>query len=570
MNEEQEQKSIQIRALLAFVLSAAILFLYSRYVVKPQAPKPPAAAVTVTSASIPAPAKGVVQATEPKPTAGASQHAIQSAAQEQTFLVESGNYLVSLSNRGAVVTSWTLKNYQDEIGRPLELVNPAAAPEAGFPFSYAPQSELNQNLFQVESSGGPPASTQQVRLHAPVTLTFRWSDGRVSARKSFRFSDDSYVVQVQSDLTRDGAPWPHLLTWRGGFGDFAVEDSARNVKTFYFDATQNKIIRLDAKAAAKGPVDNVGNYLYAGVEDHYFAAAFLTENRGQPLTLQTTAVEAATSHESKKQPFASAAVGGAGDNRFLVYVGPKSLATLRAIQPQLAQLVDFGFFSFIAYPLFLMLTWTHHWLPNFGWAIVVVTVIINFILFPLKLKSMQSMKKMQRIQPLIKHINDKYKNLSMRDPKRQEQNKEVMELYQKYGVNPLGGCLPMLLQVPFFFAFYAVLNWSIEMRHMSWLWVKDLSAWDHLYLLPIAMVATQFFYQKMTPSTSADPAQQKMMQFMPLIMGFFFYRLPSGLVLYYLTSNLVGILQQWFINRLPEPELETGKLKHRPKLKANR
>jgi len=174
---------------------------------------------------------------------------------------------------------------------------------------------------------------------------------------------------------------------------------------------------------------------------------------------------------------------------------------------------------------------------------------------------MKSMKKMQKLQPLIKNINDKYKGMGMRDPKRQNQNQEVMALYSKYGVNPLGGCLPMVLQLPFFFAFYTVLTVNIEMRHAGWLWVKDLSSPEDLLLgffrlLPILMIATQFWYQKMTPATTADPAQQKMMQYMPLVMGFFFYGLQSGLVLYWLTGNLVGIGQQWFINRLPEPDMD--------------
>ncbi|MBI3695901.1 MAG: membrane protein insertase YidC [Acidobacteria bacterium] len=563
MDEDQDQKSIQLRALVAFALSAIVLFAYQYFVVKNAPPKPPAPAAAETKSAPPSPAPAAAPAAKKearKPAATAAP--VEAAPAEQTFVIETDTYLVALSNRGAVATSWTLKKYKDESGKPLELVNVSAAGQAGYPFSYGAQADssagldiagLNQSLFRVET---PPG-----RLAAPITLTFQWSDGNLRARKSFHFEKNSYVVDVQSDLTQNGTPAPHWLAWRGGFGDAAVEDAAKTVKTFYFDTTAGKVIWHEAKDAEKGPVVNSGNYLFAGVEDHYFAAAFLQNSPGVPLQLETSALETANGREQKKQLFAGAAVGGAGDNRFLAYVGPKSLETLRSVRPQLAQLVDFGFFSFIAYPLFLMLTWTHRWLPNFGWAIVAVTVVINFILFPLKLKSMTSMKKMQKLQPLIKHINDKYKNLPMRDPKRQEQNKEVMELYGKYGVNPLGGCLPMLLQLPFFFAFYAVLNSSIEMRRAGWLWVSDLSTWDHIFILPIAMIATQFWFQKMTPSTSTDPAQQKMMQFMPLIMGFFFYRLPSGLVLYWLTGNLVGILQQWFINRLPEADLEIEKPK---------
>jgi YidC/Oxa1 family membrane protein insertase len=161
------------------------------------------------------------------------------------------------------------------------------------------------------------------------------------------------------------------------------------------------------------------------------------------------------------------------------------------------------------------------------------------------------MKKMQALKPQIDAINEKYKGISMRDPRKQQQNEETMALYKKHGANPMGGCLPMIIQIPFFIAFYRVLAVSIELRHANWLWVSDLSAPEHLAIriLPIAMIATQFVMQKMTPATSVDPNQQRMMLMMPLVMGFIFYGLPSGLVLYYFTSNLVGIAQQVFFNK---------------------
>jgi YidC/Oxa1 family membrane protein insertase len=557
MDEHQEQKSVQLRALLAFALSAAVLFLYQQFAVKPT-PRPPAEMPKAAkeapppAASAPAPAVAAV-VTAAAPVVG--------AAQEQTFIVETDTCLVTLSNRGAVATNWTLKRYKNESGGPLELVNTAAVAEAGYPLSIAPRekalpADVNAALFSAEPS--PAASSR--KLAAPITLRFRWSDGAVEARKTFRFTKNSYLVEIESSLRHNGAPVPHFLAWRGGFGDAALADAAKEVKTFYFDPAQGKVIRLGADAAEKGPVRNAGNYLFAGVQDLYFAAVFQPALAATTLELETSRLETATSREKKKQFFAGAAVGGAGENKFSAYIGPKSLAELRAVRQELGQLVDFGFFGFIAYPLFLGLNWTSQWV-SFGWAIILVTIVINFALFPLKLKSMQSMKKMQKLQPLIKNINDKYKGMSMRDPKRQQQNQEVMALYSKYGVNPMGGCLPMVLQLPFFFAFYTVLTASIEMRHASWLWVRDLSTPEHLpiHILPILMIATQFWYQKMTPTTVGDPAQQKMMQFMPLIMGFFFYSLSSGLVLYWLTGNLVGIAQQLFINRLPEPAMEADK-----------
>ncbi len=192
---------------------------------------------------------------------------------------------------------------------------------------------------------------------------------------------------------------------------------------------------------------------------------------------------------------------------------------------------------------------------NFGWAIVLVTVAINLVLFPLRISSMKSSKKMQSLQPQIAAINAKYKNLSMRDPRKAEQNQEMMDLYKKNGVNPVGGCLPMLLQLPFFFAFYTVLTVAIEMRGSSWLWVHDLSQPETLAIrvLPILLIVTQFLSQKMTPSPGMDPTQQKMMMIMPIALGYMFYFASAGLVLYWLTGNLVGIVQQMLLNRGGSP-----------------
>jgi YidC/Oxa1 family membrane protein insertase len=247
-----------------------------------------------------------------------------------------------------------------------------------------------------------------------------------------------------------------------------------------------------------------------------------------------------------------AAVGGGARNRFSVFVGPKDLDLLKRIDPRLEQMVDFGWFWFIAKPLFLVLNWLNDKLAhNYGWAIVLLTILINFVILPMRLKSMKSMKKMQTLQPQIAAINAKYKNVGLRDPRKAQQNQEVMELYKKHNVSPMGGCLPMLLQIPVFFGFYKVLTVAIEMRGAHWLWVTDLSQPEHLpiRILPIAMIVAQFVMQKMTPNPSADQNQQRMMLMLPLVFGFMFYGVASGLVLYWLTSNLVGIVQQWFINR---------------------
>jgi YidC/Oxa1 family membrane protein insertase len=257
--------------------------------------------------------------------------------------------------------------------------------------------------------------------------------------------------------------------------------------------------------------------------------------------------------EDKPQPYVGAAIATGTENDFSFFVGPKDIDILKKVNPKLTQIVDWGFFGIIAKPIFLWLNWTHdHWTNNYGWAIIVVTLIINIALFPLRFSSLRSARKMQKLQPQIKAINEKYKNIKLNDPRKAEQNTEVMALYKQEGVNPVGGCLPMLIQLPFLYAFYRVLTIAIELRHAPWLWVMDLSAPETLpiHLLPIILVVTQFLTQKMTPAAGVDPNQQRMMLIMPVFFGFMFYYLSSGLVLYYLTSNLAGIVQQLIINKM--------------------
>src|SRR5207247_653254 len=258
---------------------------------------------------------------------------------------------------------------------------------------------------------------------------------------------------------------------------------------------------------------------------NYFAAVFLPQASAevQQVTFSDTVRTAVV---EKPAPFSGVAVSSGAENRFELFVGPKDVDLLTQINPKLTQVVDFGWLSILAKPLFLVVNWFNdRMVHNFGWAIIVVTIVINFLLFPLKLTSMKSMRKMQALKPQIDEINAKYKSLKMTDPRKGEQQQEIMALYKKYGVNPMGGCVPMLLQIPFFFAFYKVFTVSVEMRGASWLWVTDLSQPEHMAIkiLPLAMIASQFFMQKMTPQANADPNQQRMMMFMPLIFGFMFY-----------------------------------------------
>jgi YidC/Oxa1 family membrane protein insertase len=553
---ESKELSIETRLLLAFLLMGAVLFT-TPYFFKSTQPPPPAKK-TESAATPPAP----TPASSPVETAaaGAVPSSVAPAGQisapkEDIATVDTDLYKVVFSNRGAVVKSWILKKYKDSNKQPLELINFAAAAEVGYPFTLIfktqkPSVDVNSALYAVKYSDDG------------LTLTFEYSDGKVFSRKAFHFLKDRYLVQVSTEVTDGGAPVPSLIAWRGGFGDMSVPSPPAAQHTIHYDSlatgwasSAGKLVTNTAKDAKNGPVIATGSFSFAGMEDGYFTGVFLPS--GGTTEIQTFGDKVPSPLNPAPELFAGVAVGGDGVNRLGMFVGPKDLDIMKRVNPKLEQVVDFGWFSLIAKPLFLVMHWlTDTYVHNYGWSIILVTIFINIALFPLKISSLKSMKKMQTLQPQIAAINEKYKNVGLRDAKKQDQNQEVMALYSKHGVNPLGGCLPMALQMPFLYAFYKVFAIAIEMRGASWLWVMDLSRPETLpiHLLPIAMVATQFITQKMTPaSPGSDPSQQKVMMLMPLMFGFMFYSASAGLVLYWLTGNLVNIAQQWFFNRTAVP-----------------
>ena len=237
-------------------------------------------------------------------------------------------------------------------------------------------------------------------------------------------------------------------------------------------------------------------------------------------------------------------IDGAKHFTFNGYIGPKEYKTLKAIDPVLVNAIEYGWFTFAAAPLFKVLSWLHGIFGNWGWAIIALTLLIRMILFPLTYKGMLSMQKMKDVAPKVKAAQAKYKG----DPQRM--NAAVMEIYKKEGANPLGGCLPMLLQIPVFFAIYRVLLNAVELQGAEWiLWVNDLSRMDPYYILPILMGATMFYQQHITPNNFTDPMQEKIFKYLPVIFTFFFITFPSGLVLYWFVNNLFSIAQQIIVNK---------------------
>jgi YidC/Oxa1 family membrane protein insertase len=472
------------------------------------------------------------------------------AAAEETIQIQTDVYAITFSNRGAAVKSWILRKYTDIHSKPVQLFNVSAAGKIPPAFDLEfkgqqPQQDLNQALWAVKKSADG------------MGVEFEYANGPLSARKTFQFKTGSYESAITSQVMNSGVLMPHRLVWRGGFGDFSVEKYYGQLKNVYWNNNDNKLKTLDASEAKNGPASLSGPLSFAGIVDQYFAAAFLPRNNAQfeMTTYSDKLVPAfATSGE---EPHIGIGGGGEGRNEFDFFAGPKDLEMLGKANPRLERIVDWGWFGIIAKPVYLMLRWTHDTIThNWGWAIVLLTVAINLALMPLKFSSLKSAKKMQQLAPQIAKINEKYKGMGMTDPRKADQNAEVMDLYKKNGVNPLGGCLPMVVQLPFFFAFYTALQIVIDIRGADWLWVTDLSRPETIAIriLPLVLIASQFFMQKMTPaSPGMDPAQQKMMLFMPLALGYMFWFSASGLVLYWLTGNLVGIVQQWATNKLSGP-----------------
>jgi len=580
---ERKEMSTETRSLIAAVLCLLVIAAWS-LIYKPPKPAPPASNPVPAAPASPAPA-AAAPATPTSPATAAPVVAMHGAGEERSIVVQSDTYRVQISNRGAVVRSWQLSKFTDDHSppRPLDLVHPdAAQQEGGYPFSLAlddaqQEAAANSAFYEIKSSGVVPEAGAVLKVPAEVTLS--WSDGHLEVTKDLKFNE-SYIVDAQTSVSLDGKPLPYGISWRGGFGDITAYRAA--LQTQVFDSSAGKLNTLAAKnlgrsgqpgarATIPGPFD------FVGVEDLYFAAAFLPPLQPPPAYMppvfeligwnsqhETTGTDGKV--ETEMVPEMAATFVKPGPQDFRIYVGPKSIDGLKAVRPPLNALVQFGWRSVIAEPLFYALRWLHRYVPNYGWAIVLITLGINMGMFPLKVKSMRAMQKMQKVAPEIKGIQEKYKKYSMRDPRKAEMNKEVMAVYSREGINPLGSCWPMLIQMPIWMGLYSMLAYTIELRHAPWLgWVHDLSARDPYYILPIIVAGSMYLVQKMTPTPGMDPAQAKMMGLMPLMMGGMFAWSPSGLQLYILASNLVAIVQQWYLTRTmpppPKPSRGPGKKK---------
>jgi YidC/Oxa1 family membrane protein insertase len=572
----------ELRIVVASLLSLVVILLWAKFFgPKPPTNLPQGNRPAQTAPAPTTPGRGTPSGAAPSTNSAAASRGTttsmsgvalaaippKSEAQERTIVVENDLYRVEFSNRGAVVKSWQLKKYTDDSKPPriLDLVHPDAAQQTGgWPFAVAlndeqQESAANSALYQV--------STPATNLHAPADAEFSWSDGHLEVTKSFHF-DHTYVVRVETSAKFNGAPIVAGMSWLGGFGDLTVLNPAPIDTVSVFYSENGKLTTIMAKKL-DGPEKWPhgvwqGGKDWTGIQDRYFTAVFLPPSGAPPGSLEarywkvfrTVPVDGKDTEEPVPQIQTATS---AQPLALRVYVGPKDYDELKKMNPPLHSLVNFGWLEFIADPLFHGLKWLHSYIPNWGWAIVVLTLVINMLLFPLRISSYRTTLKMQRVAPEIKQIQEKYKKYSMRDPRKAEMNKEVMAVYSREKINPVGGCFQMFLQMPIWFGLNTVLRFAIEMRHARWFgWITDLSAKDPYYVLPIIMGLSMYLVSKMTPMTTTDPQQQMMMKIMPVTMAGLFMISPisSGLAVYILTSSLVGILQQWWLNRthpLPVP-----------------
>jgi YidC/Oxa1 family membrane protein insertase len=567
-----DEMNDQLRAILFVVLALAILFAWSHFYKFPEPPQKPGTAQQTTATSTPsgATAPESAKASASGGPAKAVLPTVVQASQQKIITVESGLYRVELSNQGAVVQSWKLNKYFDDQKppKPLDLVNASAAQELGWPFSIlladkALEAKANSALYQVTSTGS--------ELTAPAEVDFHWSDGHLEVTKKLSFTK-TYEMSVEVSATLDGKPLPVGVEWLGGFGDKEVYQASTLVQVYYKKAGKLTLMpykKLGVSGNQIEPFLQEGPMEYAGIEDSFFTAAFIPNGTDVSLWHWTQWHHYSDGDKIVAEPEAELAVGTASEQalRMRAYVGPKDYTILSALSPPMDDLVNFGWTGIIAKPLFYALKWIYKYVPNYGWAIVLLTLAINLPLFPLKMMSWRSMQRMQRVAPEIRSIQDRYKKYSMSDPRKKKMNEEVMAIYQREGINPMTSCLPMLAQAPIWWALWRVLTGAIELRHAPWIWwIHDLSVKDPWYVLPGAMAVTMYLMTKMTPTPTTDPTQAQMQKLMPLMFVAFFFRLSSGLNLYMFTSNLVGVAQQLYLNKT-DPLPSRSKFKNKTKAK---
>jgi len=498
--------------LLAIILSIAILITYQYFFVKPVLQP------VSQEKSIRETVKEETKTSQPSPKAVAPMPRTEVSVAEKEVRVEGDLYAAVLTSIGGTIKSIELKKYKDKNGKPIVLKGDDVLPplaigaDEGFQFS-----KVNFSVKGKDVKLGYSLNT--------AALVFEYSSEGYSIRRTYTFKDNDYGIDLKDEVSGLNSYW---ITLGKDFGIYEKDESVHFGPVILKDADRMEFV---AKKLTE-PKNFKEGVKWIAQEDKYFFSSIVPKVQIEDSKVWSKNGDALV---ALKLP--------AGVSNYFIYAGPKEYDTLKKYGFGLEHIVDFGFFSILARPLFWVLKIFYSISHNYGIAIIILTILVRIPFIPLINKGQKSMKKLQDIQPKMAEIREKYKN----DPQRMQ--KELMELYKKHKVNPMGGCLPMLLQIPVFFALYKVLLIAIELRNAPFmLWIKDLSVKDPYYILPIIMGATMVIQQKMTPSTM-DPTQQKIMMIMPIVFTFMFLTFPSGLVLYWLVNNVLSIAQQWYMNK---------------------
>jgi len=551
------------RVFIAVLLSFVVLYTYQTYFSPPPATPdktPPAAAASSSSGST-ATASPTGTAATPPPAAPSSEPeavAVLGDSEAREVTVETPTVRIVFSNRGARVVHWQLKKYRDTADAMVDLV-PSELP-GGEPSPFSLQvddardtARLNSALYKV--TGATNGVLDVANSSEPLVFEFQDQNG-LSARKEFRFDPQSYTFTATIAASRGTVALNPAIQWGPGLGDKGAASGGGSLFTGNAVAPPRvllhragKVERLTPDKAAEAPVQQ-GPFRFVGVDDHYFVSFVVSDLNGaaefRPLTLPGP-------DKTQRRLLSYTIKPAVAGQAIKFYVGPKQFDELQRLGPDYVRGIDFGMFAWLVVPLLGTLKWLYRFTGNYGWSIILLTVIINLVMFPLRHKSSVAMRRMQAIQPKMKEIQDRYAHLKMTDPGRQKMQEEVTALYKERGVNPASGCLPMLLTLPVLWAFYSLLSQAIELRGAPFAaWIHDLSGNDPYFVLPALMGLTMFWQQKVTP-TSADPAQQRVMMVMPVMFTAMMAFSASGVVLYWFVSQVWAIGQQYLTNWIVGP-----------------
>jgi YidC/Oxa1 family membrane protein insertase len=548
------------RIFLAVTLSFVVVYAYQALFVPATPPPGPEQSAVTAPQDAGTPQQSPTGASASQP-AGRDQAAASAASvdvgqarvgesSERDVVIDTPLVRAVFTNRGGRIKSWLLKAYDENAeGRPVNLV-PTGIPSDTLPFSLRVDEEaltptLNNALYKATVDG------------THVTFDYENTAG-LRVRKEFRLEPQSYVITFSASVQLGDRTFNPFVQWGPGLGDVGATSGGGSFFTGNYVQPPQAIINTgDDVTRVPGPdvgsgVVHEGTFRFAGVDDHYFLAAAVNPGAAR-VEYRAVTLPGAAGSTGQRQFLAHTHHFAKPPTGVTFYFGPKDFDVLKSVDGELVRAIHYGVFAWLAVPLLGALKWIFGFVGNYGWSIILLTILINLAIFPLRHKSVVSMRRMQELQPQLKAIQDRYADLKVTDPARQKMNTEVMNLYRERGVNPASGCVPMLLTLPVLFAFYSLLQQSIELRGAPFMgWIRDLSQPDPYFVTPLLMGATMFWQQKITPST-ADPTQQKVMMIMPLMLSVMFLWAPSGLVLYWFVSNLWAIGQQYFTNWLLGP-----------------